>query len=150
MSGLSAESTNRDLQLDQLRSAIRNNRVSFPIPVPVFARQYRADIQWRLAELYLIHGWSAAMLADRYGISRSRVRQSVRHWVQQAHTLGYLQPVSTESKLPDPIAAAWTIRPLREGISSVTQPFALVGRAAENVAEPVALNELSHASAGWK
>ena len=39
--------------LDDLRQAIRANQIHFPVPVPIFPRQYRADIQWRLAELYL-------------------------------------------------------------------------------------------------
>jgi hypothetical protein len=151
MSGPSArESINGNLQLDDLRSAIRENRVSFPLPVPVFARQYRADTQWRLAELYLIHGWSSAMLADRYGISRSRVRQSVRHRVHRAHTLGYLQPVSPESKYPDLVAVAGIIRLLRDGVSSEAQPFALLARAAENEMVPVTPNEARYASASGK
>ena len=80
--------------LDDLREAIRANRIHFPVPVPIFHRQYRADIQWRLAELYLVHGWRPERLAQRYGISCTRVRQSVRNWVCRARILGYLQPVS--------------------------------------------------------
>jgi hypothetical protein len=80
--------------LDDLREAIRANRIHFPVPVPIFPRQYRADVQWRLAELYLVHGWRPERLAQRYGISCTRVRQSVRNWVCRARTLGYLQPVS--------------------------------------------------------
>ncbi len=87
-----------NLQLDDLRAAIRANRVSFPVPVPIFARQYRADIQWRLAELYLVHGWSPVRLSARYRISRTRIRQSVRSWVRRAKTLGYLQPVPLETE----------------------------------------------------
>lgn len=91
-------------QLDDLRAAIRTNRVSFPVPVPVFARQYRADVQWRLVELYLIHGWSPVRLAERYKISCTRVRQSVRSWVRRAKTLGYLQPVPLETEDPGILA----------------------------------------------
>jgi len=80
--------------LDDLRQAIRANQIHFPVPVPIFPRQYRADIQWRLAELYLVHGWPPGKLAQRYGISCTRVRQSVRNWVCRARILGYLQPVS--------------------------------------------------------
>lgn len=87
-----------NLQIDKLRDAIRANRVSFPVPVPVFVCQYRADIQWRLAELYLVHGWLPARLAQRYNISCTRVRQSVRGWVRRARTLGYLQTVPPETE----------------------------------------------------
>lgn len=92
------------LHLDEIREAIRTNRVTFPVPVPVFARQYRPDRQWRLAELYLVHGWHPVKLAQRYGISCTRVRQSVRHWVRRAKTLGYLQPVVTEAENNNPSA----------------------------------------------
>lgn len=96
MSGPRADLTQADNpQIDELRDAIRANRVSFPVPVPVFPSQYRADVQWRLAELYLVHGWSPGRLAERYNISGTRVRQSVRSWVRRARTLGYLQPVGS-------------------------------------------------------
>ena len=149
MSGRSAhERIDANLQLDHLRSAIQENRVIFPLPVPVFTRQYRADIQWRLAELYLIHGWSAAMLADRYGISRSRVRQSVRHWVHRAHTLGYLQQVPPELTYLDPLAVARSIHSLREDVSSAARSFELLAGAAESELLAVTRDKPRHASAG--
>lgn len=86
------------LQLPDLRIAIRTNRVSFPVPVPVFARQYCAETQWRMAELYLVHGWSPLQLSERYSISCTRVRQSLRSWVHRARTLGYLQPIPAETE----------------------------------------------------
>src|SRR5579871_2217827 len=90
--------------LDEIREAIRANRLNFPVPVPVFTRQYRPDVQWRLAELYLVHGWPPGKLAQRYGISCTRVRQSVRHWIHRARTLGYLQPVVAEAECAGPLA----------------------------------------------
>lgn len=132
MSGRNVHETiNGNLQLDDLRAAIQENRVSFPLPVPVFERQYRADIQWRLAELYLIHSWPATKLADRYGISRSRVRQSVRGWVHRAHTLGYLQQVPPELKRPDVVSAAGFVRSIGEDVNSTAPHFRLPDRAAE-------------------
>jgi len=50
------------MRLSRLRQAVRENRVSFPSPVPKFAHQYRADVQWRLAELYFVRGWSFCQL----------------------------------------------------------------------------------------
>jgi len=85
-------------QLHDLRISIQANKVIFPVPVPVFRHEYRADVQWRLAELYLIHGWSPTQLAQRYQISPSRVRQSVRRWVQCARQMGYLQSVPPENE----------------------------------------------------
>lgn len=84
--------------LEQYRDAIQSNQISFPTPVPVFERQYRADIQWRAAELYLIHGWSLQRLASRYGLSRGRIWQMVRSWIDRAAALGYLQEIP-----PDPM-----------------------------------------------
>lgn len=79
--------------ITHLRAAIRANHISFPAPVPVFASEFRADIQWRLVELYFVRGWSPGRLAERYKITSSRVRQSLRSWVRRARTMGYLQPV---------------------------------------------------------
>jgi hypothetical protein len=82
-------------RLDYLRKAIRNNRVSFPAQVPVFACQHRADIQWRLAGLYFVRGWSTARLGQRYKFTSRRVHQLLRQWVSRAKVLGYLQEIPT-------------------------------------------------------
>jgi hypothetical protein len=79
--------------IDGLRAAIRANRISFPVPVPIFPSQHRADAQWRMAELYFVHGWSPDTLAQRYRVTSTRVRQALRNWVRRAKTLGYLQPI---------------------------------------------------------
>ena len=72
------------------------NRVVFPAPVPVFARQYRADVQRRLVELYFVRGWSFYQLGGRYRITAGRVRQTIRRWVEHAIALNYLQSIATE------------------------------------------------------
>jgi hypothetical protein len=79
--------------IDDLRAAIQANRISFPVPVPIFAYQHRADAQWRIVELYFVHGWSPGLLAQRYRVSSTRVRQTLRSWVKRAKTLGYLQAI---------------------------------------------------------
>jgi hypothetical protein len=91
------------LQIDNLRALIRSNEVSFPVPVPVFTSEYRADVQWRLAELYFVHGWSPARLAERYNISARRVRQSLHSWACRARTKGYLQWLAPEQQSAEPI-----------------------------------------------
>jgi hypothetical protein len=91
----------RSLPIDRLRTAIHANEIVFPVPVPIFPRQYRADVQWRIAELYFVHGWSPTRLAARYEVSSTRVRQLLRCWVQKALSVGYLQtmpPVSKEAE----------------------------------------------------
>jgi hypothetical protein len=83
-------------RINDLRTEIRANRVSFPHPVPSFANQYRCDTQWRLAELYFIHNWTPEKLAIRYRVCPTRIRQSIRNWVRCALTLGYLQPIPSD------------------------------------------------------
>ena len=83
--------------LQYLRKAIRANRVAFPMPVPVFACQHRADIQWRLVELYFIHGWSCSRLGQRYRVTDRRIQQLIQRWVARAKTLGYLQTIPAEA-----------------------------------------------------
>jgi hypothetical protein len=79
--------------LRQWREAIQNNEVAIPSSMPVFACQYRPDIQWRAAELYLVRGWTCQQIAKRYDVTRARIWQFVRSWLDRALTLGYLQTI---------------------------------------------------------
>jgi hypothetical protein len=83
-------------RLPGLRFAIRASRVSFPAQVPMFARQYRSDVQWRIAALYFVQGWSFEQLALRYGLTRRRIRQIIRGWAESAIQSGYLQQIPPE------------------------------------------------------
>ena len=82
-----------EMSLRRLRSAIHNQEISFPSQVPVFACQSRADIQWRLVELYFVRNWSCADLGERYGVTLERARQLISQWVRRAAVLGYLQEI---------------------------------------------------------
>lgn len=84
---------NSETSLPRLRNAIQHNNISFPSQLPIFPRQSRADIQWRLVELYFICNWSCDRLGKRYKISGERVQQTIRQWVRRAKCLGYLQEV---------------------------------------------------------
>jgi len=81
------------MSLRRLREAIQNNRVSFPSQIPTFLCQSRADIQWRLVELYFVRNWSCPELGQRYGMTMERARQIIFNWVQRAVALGYLQDI---------------------------------------------------------
>jgi hypothetical protein len=83
----------RETSLRTLRKAIQNHEVSFPSQVPVFACQMRADIQWRLVELYFVRNWTCDALARRYGVTRGRAGQIIDSWVRRAATVGYLQEI---------------------------------------------------------
>jgi hypothetical protein len=80
-------------RLPRLRLAIQTNRLSFPAQTPVFTCENKADEQWRIASLYLVRGWSFEQLAQRYSVTRGRIRQVVRKWVERAAALGYLQRI---------------------------------------------------------
>ena len=90
-------------RLPDLRLAIRTSQVSFPAQVPIFARQYRPDVQWRIAALYFVQGWSFEQLALRYGVTRRRIRQIIRSWTESALKSGYLQVIPPE---PQTVPAA--------------------------------------------
>jgi DNA-binding response OmpR family regulator len=81
------------LSLQRLRTAIQRAEVSFPSQMPVFNRQSRADIQWRVVVLYFVRNWSSKALGQRYGVTMTRVRQILSQWVRRATALGYLQEI---------------------------------------------------------
>jgi len=85
------EETRRTLR--QWREAVQNNEVAIPSSMPVFACQYRPEIQWRAAELYLVRGWTCQQIANRYHVTRARTWQLIRSWVDRAMALGYLQTI---------------------------------------------------------
>ena len=76
-----------------LQSAVRRNLVSFPAQAPAFPRQSRMDIQWRVAQLYFVRGWSFAVIARRYRLSHERVGQIARDWRTASIAAGYIQEI---------------------------------------------------------
>jgi hypothetical protein len=76
-----------------IRSAIWNQRLSFPSQVPVFTHLHRTDIQWRIVLLYFVQGWSSGKIAERYGITRKRVGQLLRQWTARAISRGYVERI---------------------------------------------------------
>src|ERR1051325_10108108 len=82
---------NRALQL-----AVRLNRVSFPSQAPIFGRQPRRDLQWRLAVLYFIRGWSTREIARRYDLTRERCAHIISDWRIRAVNMGYIQDVTPD------------------------------------------------------
>jgi len=86
------------MTLSRLRQEVRENRIAFPAPVPIFAHQHRADVQWRLVELYFVRGWSFSRLSLRYNVTPGRARQTIRRWVERACALHYLQRIAAEGE----------------------------------------------------
>jgi len=58
------------IRLNQLRKAIRGNRISFPSQIPLFVRTAPANLQRHAIQLYFLRGWSLGKIARRYGYSR--------------------------------------------------------------------------------
>lgn len=95
-----------EMRISALRTAIQSSQVSFPSQTPCF-NQSRADIQWRLVQLYFIRGWNCFQLARRYKLTRQRIEQLLAQWVERASKLGYLQEIPP----PVEIGAIWQSAP---------------------------------------
>jgi hypothetical protein len=107
-------------KLNDLRAAVRSNRFSFPAQAPIFVCQSRAEIQWRVAVLYFVRGWSCLQLGNRYSVTPNRIRQLLYKWVERAIALGYLQHI--------PPASSDTIAPVTFGTVNVgNRTFGLEG-----------------------
>lgn len=87
-------------RLPRLRLEIRSQQISFPAQIPLFPRENRPDVQWRMAVLYFVHGWSCEWISRRYEVTPGRVRQAIRRWVERAESLGYLQRIPSETAVP--------------------------------------------------
>jgi hypothetical protein len=80
-----------------LQVAVRRNLVCFPSQAPIFGKQPRRDVQWRLAVLYFIRGWSTREIARRYGLTRERCGQIITDWRIRAVNMGYIQDVTPDN-----------------------------------------------------
>ncbi len=96
----------QSLRIDQIREALRINAVSFPSQVPAFERDYRPDLQLKLAQLYFVFGWSCGRIAARYGIVRQRASQIISTWTRRAVDGGYIQFIPPAENIPVMIPAA--------------------------------------------
>ena len=92
--------------------AIRRNLVCFPSQAPVFGKLPRRDVQWRLAVLYFIRGWSTRDIGVRYGLTRERCGQIISDWRIRAVNMGYIQDVT-----PDGQDEATTLAPPRGALA---------------------------------
>lgn len=80
-----------------LQAAVRRNVVCFPSQAPIFGKRPQRDLQWRLAVLYFIRGWSTRAIAVRYGLTRERCGQIIGDWRIRAINMGYIQDVTPET-----------------------------------------------------
>jgi hypothetical protein len=85
------------LRNHELQEAVRWNYVSFPAQAPVYRGQSRPDIQWRLAVLYFVQGWSLNNVAKKYGLSRERAGQILKAWRLLSVENGYIQEIPADT-----------------------------------------------------
>src|SRR5450432_4897921 len=126
------------MRISALRSAIQTNQVSFPAQTPRFS-QSRADIEWRLVQLYFVRGWNCIQLARRYNLTRQRIEQLLAVWVDCASKLGFLQEIPAPVEIGDGWQASPAIAnergPLVAGAGSGFPPigYPVNSQAAQNI-----------------
>ena len=101
-----------------LQNLVRGNFVCFPSQAPVFGQKSRRDLQWRLAVLYFVRGWSTRSIADRYGLTRERCGQIISDWRIRAVALGYIQDVTPEGTDLVRLADAHAVMPIGKSHSN--------------------------------
>lgn len=105
------ESNIEEMSLDDLRRALRANRVTFPSQAPTFLKHDRPDLQWKFAQFYFVLGWSCRAIADRHGLIRQRVQQILNTWKQRAVQTGYIQFIPPIEALDPPVTSRRVIPP---------------------------------------
>lgn len=90
-----------------LQVAVQRNLVCFPSQAPVFGKRPQRDLQWRLAVLYFVQGWSTREIAGRYGLTRERCGQIIADWRVRAINMGYIQDVTPDEAQDLAILANW-------------------------------------------
>jgi hypothetical protein len=119
------------MSLSRFRMAIRENRVTFPSQIPSFSCQPRSEIQWRLAELFFVHGWPCTNLGRRYGLCVKHAQKLILHWTSRAINLGYLQEIPALELAPESPGAFASPYAQPGHLSDEVDAEALVVRAAQ-------------------
>ena len=86
------------MRVDELRTAIRKNQVSFPSQIPTFPKHTRPDLQRKLVQLYFICGWSCLRIRARYGLGAQRFQQILSTWKNRAIELGHIQVIPPDQR----------------------------------------------------
>jgi len=83
----------REIDINNLRKAIRANWVSFPSQVPTFPSCRRPDLEAKVVQLYFVMGWNCVDIAARYGTGYQQVRCILNGWKCRATNAGYIQHI---------------------------------------------------------
>lgn len=84
-----------------LRRAIRSNWISFPSQPPIFPLGGRPDLQRQLVQLYFVLGWGTAKIAARYRLPQQQVQRILNAWKTQAARAGYIQHIPPADAIPN-------------------------------------------------
>lgn len=95
-----------EMDIRDLRKALRVNRVSFPSQVPTFVEHDQPGLQRKLAQLYFVLGWSSSDIGRRYELRPTRVRQILDLWRRRAVRAGYIQYIPSAEAASQQVAAA--------------------------------------------
>lgn len=90
----------RGRTLNQLRAAIQSNAVSFPSPTPMFPGREAGHLQWRMAHLFFVAGWSMGELGRRYQMPPWRATLLVRDWADRVIALRLVEAIPDEPQWP--------------------------------------------------
>jgi hypothetical protein len=82
-----------EMDIRDVREAIRANHVSFPSQVPTFQNNERPDLQRKLAQLYFVLGWNCGNIGARYGLDPVWVQHILNTWKNRAVKAGYIQHI---------------------------------------------------------
>lgn len=85
-----------EIDIKNLRAAIRANWVSFPSQVPTFPSSVYPELQCKLVQLYFVLGWNCADIAARYGLIEQRARDILHAWKWRAANAGYIEHIPIE------------------------------------------------------
>jgi hypothetical protein len=78
-----------------LRSAIRENLVSFPAQIPTLTKW--GGVEERIVQLYFVRGWELRSIGNRFGLCKSMVRKIITEWKVRAVSGGHIQEVYPEA-----------------------------------------------------
>jgi len=93
----------REIDLCNLRRAIRANWITFPSQLPAFSGCGPPDLARKLAQLYFVMGWAIEKIATRYGLCGGRVACVLNAWKARAAEAGYLQHIPPADVIKEPL-----------------------------------------------
>ena len=83
----------------KLRSAIRNNTVTFPSQMIRLGSRADGDRSDRIVQLYFVRGWSVWRICERYRLSRTKVDAILNRWRNRAIAAGFVQEIPVQREI---------------------------------------------------